>query len=323
MRCTFVLAAVLVAVVAAGSQPAMAQDYPSRPVHMIVPYAPGGPTDIRGRVVAAKLHDLTGQSVVVENRAGAGTLIGTRVVLQAPADGYTLLMQSSVMAISQLTYKNPGYRMEDFKLIAPLGSAPFVLGASNSVAAKTVPELVAYAKANPGKLNNASLGAGGLSQLLIERFKAAANISIVDIPYGGSTPALSALQGGTVQLFMDSLTSSVPAARAGQIHVLGVTSAKRLAQASDIPTFKEQGYPTVVGGTWMAFFVSAKTPDPIVQKLRQVTTRAIASQDVKDRIQILGFEVWSESPQEFETFMKEDFDLWEKDIKRLNLPLLD
>jgi tripartite-type tricarboxylate transporter receptor subunit TctC len=322
MRFAFALAAASFTLFSAAGS-VLAQDYPSHPLRLIVPYAAGGPTDVRGRVVAAKLKETLGESVVVENRPGAGTIIGTRAVLSAPADGYTLLMQSSSMAIATLTYKTPGYRMEDFKLVAPLGSAPFVLGANKDLPVKNVQELVAYAKANPGKLNNASLGAGGLSQLLVERFKAAAGLNIVDIPYGGSAPALSALEAGSVQLFMDSLSTSVPAARSGAIKVLGVTTDKRLTKTPDIPTFREQGYPTVVGGTWMAYFVSAKTPDPIVQKLRQATTRAVQSPDVKDKIGVLGFEVWSESPQEFEIFVTRDFQLWEADIKRLNLPLLD
>jgi tripartite-type tricarboxylate transporter receptor subunit TctC len=304
-------------------RPALAQDFPTRPVRMIVPYAAGGPTDVRARLVAQKMSELLGQQVIVENRPGGNTFLGTRAVAEAPADGYTLLVHSSSLTLGPLTFKNPGYKVEDFSVLAPMTIAPFVLAVSTALPVKNASELVAYTKANPGKLNNGSLGAAGQSQLLTERLKdAAGGLQIVDVNYKGTAPALQAVMAGEIQMFMDSLQTSVPAARGGKVRLVGVTSERRVADAPDVPTFKEQGL-NVVGGTWTALFAHAKTPQPVLARLSREATRATAAPEVKEKLYTLGSEAWNGTVAEFAAYIKEDAALWEKDLRRLKIPLQD
>jgi tripartite-type tricarboxylate transporter receptor subunit TctC len=307
------------AIVFSSSTPA--QNFPDRALRMIVPFAPGGATDIIARLVADKLGGQLGQPVVVENRPGGGTLIGTRAVLQAPADGYTILMASSTLATAPLIYRNPGYKLDDFALVAPIGSVGFILSINADVPAKNLAEMVAYAKANPGKLNNGSLGGGGATQLLTERFKIAAGISLVDVNYSGGAPAMKDLIGGNIQVFLDGVTTTVPQLKSGRIRPVGITTERRSAMVPDIPTFKEQGFPTITGGVWFALYVSAKTPPAIVQKLAQDGQRAAGSAEVKEKLGTIGAEGWTGSVQDFATYVKQDLVLWEQDARRLNIQL--
>jgi tripartite-type tricarboxylate transporter receptor subunit TctC len=307
----------------AASLGAQAQEYPTKPIRMIVPYAAGGPTDVRARLLAQKMSELLGQQIIVESRPGANTFLGTRAVAQADPDGYTLLVHSSSLTLGPLTFKNPGYKVEDFAVVAPMTIAPFVLSISPSLPAKNATELVAYAKANPGKLNNGSLGAAGQSQLLTERFKeAAGGLQIVDVNYKGAAQALQAVMAGEIHMYMDSLQSSVPMARAGKVRMVGVTSERRVAGLPDLPTFKEQGL-NVVGGTWTALFAPARTPQSILERLSREATRATAAPEVREKMFTLGSEPWSGSVAEFAKYAKDDAAQWEKDLRRLKIPLQD
>jgi tripartite-type tricarboxylate transporter receptor subunit TctC len=191
-----------------------------------------------------------------------------------------------------------------------------------SVPARNLAELVAYARANPGKLNNGSLGGGGLVHLLTERFKAAAGIDIVDVAYGGSAAALKDLAGGSIQLYMDGPTLTIPLYKSGQVRILGVSSLRRLAEAPDVPTFREQGFPTITAGNWIALFASAKTPPALLARLQRDAASAMTAPDVRDKI-AAGYELWTGTREEFGVFMEQDRAAWEKDLRRLNLPLQD
>lgn len=316
-RFGYALAAALLALAA----PAVAQDFPTKPITLIVPYSAGGPTDVRARLVAEEMGKILGQNVLVENKTGAGTIAGTQAALQAPPDGYTLLFHSTAMALAPLTYKDAGYTLDDIALLAPLGVAPHVLAAHPDVPFNNPKELVEYAKANPGAINAGSLGGGGTALLLTERLKDAAGIEMTEVRYAGSGPALAAVMSGEIDVFMDSLTSSVPPSREGRAKLIGVTSPQRLASVPDVPTFAEFGFETAVGGTWMGVFSPAKVPADIRAKLRDAAVKAIALPSIQEKIGVLGFEMWAGTPEEFEAFMKKDFDLWAADIKRIGLEL--
>jgi tripartite-type tricarboxylate transporter receptor subunit TctC len=296
-----------------------AQDYPSKPIRMIVPYAPGGSTDILGRHFAKRLSELLKQQVYVENRGGAGALIGIRAVAQAPADGYTILYTTSIIAINPFIYKTPGYKLDDFVTLGSGGQFPYVLLANEKVPARNLKELVAYARANSGKLNYVSLGKGSPTQLFMARFMAAADISAVEINYPGAAPANQALAGGQVQLQFTGATLSNM--QLPHIVPIAITAEERLDIAPNVETFKEAGYPTMLGGTWFALFAPARTPPAIVQKLR--TALATAAVDLKDRLAATGTYLFRGRPEEFSAYIKRDTELWEADIKRLNLQMED
>jgi tripartite-type tricarboxylate transporter receptor subunit TctC len=300
---------------------AVAQDYPNRPLRMIVPYAAGGATDILARLLAPKLAELLGQSVVVENRPGGGTLLGTRAAVQSAPDGYTILLHSNTIATNALAYKSPGYRMSDLIPVAGTTQSAMTLSVGVHVPVNSLKDLIAYAKANPGKLNAVSLGNASITTIAYERFIAAAGISTQRINYGGSGPANQALIGGVVDVFMDGGTTGILTAKTGKARILATTFERRLPQIADVPTLKEEGFPTMVIPTWTGQFVPAKTPDAVVRRLRTEILKVLAMPDVRERIGQLGFEIWPGRQEEFPDFIREDVALYEKDIRRLGLAL--
>jgi tripartite-type tricarboxylate transporter receptor subunit TctC len=299
------------------SAAAQAQAFPAKPIRLIIPYAPGGSTDVLGRLYGARLQELLGQTVLVENKGGGGTLIGIRAAAQAPADGYSMLYTTSAVAINPVMYRNPGYKLDDFAVVGPGGQFPYVLLAHASVPAKNIRELVAYAKANPGKLNYGSLGKGSPTQLLSLRLLGAAGIEAVEIGYAGSGPANKDLMGGNVQLLFIGATAAN--LKSGLTHPLAVASDQRLSFAPDVGTFKEAGYPSMVGGTWFGFFAPAKTPGPALQRLAKDVEQA--SRDLRDKLATMGVDSFPGKTEEFPAYIKSDQALWEKDIKRLGLQL--
>ena len=303
--------------------PATAQEFPTKPIRMIVPYAAGGPTDVRARLVADKMGQFLGQPVIVEARPGGNTFIGTRVVAEAPADGYTILIHSSSLTLGPLTFKNPGYTADQFAVFAPVTIAPFILSVGASTPFRTVGELIAFAKANPGKLTNGSLGGAGQSQLLTERFKdVAGGLQFIDVPYKGAAQAIQAVMSGDITMYMDSLQTSVPASRSGKTRLLAITGERRVAEIPDVPTFRELGF-NVVGGTWTALFAPAKTPPSVLARLTREGVRATQADGVKEKLYDLGSEPWKGTVAEFAQYIKDDAAQWEKDLRRLKIPMQD
>ena len=301
---------------------ASAQEFPSRPLRIIVPLAAGGPVDTVSRVAAPKLSEGLGQPVVVENRPGGSTLVGTRAVLQLPPDGYTMLATTPVMATNSVAYKNPGYKLEDFRTIGPLASTSLILTVHESLPVKTLAELVAYAKANPGKINAATTGGATSATLLSGRFVEAAGISVTEVPFqGGAAPANSAMLGGVVHMIVDGMVTQLPNLKMKQARLLAIATDARSPAMPDVPTFKEQGYPSMVAKIYSALFAHGRTPEAIATRLTNEVARAGASPEVQARVRALGLELWPGRVQDFPAYVKEDLALWAKDIRRAGVVL--
>ena len=300
---------------------ARAADYPTGPIRLIVPYPTGGPNDLIARVVGQKLTELMGQPVIVMNRPGASTIIGAEAVAKAAPDGYTLLLGNTVLGTTPLLYKHVSYKLEDFVPIAPIVQSSNVLAIHPSVPAKSVAELVAYAKANPGKLNYGSNGPGGATNLISAYFCRLAGIDIVAIDYKGVGPATADLLAGRLQLFFLPVTGSFHFFTSGQMRALAVTSEQRLAQLPDVPTLKESGYPSMVTDLWYGILGPAALPKPIVAELNQAINAALAAPDVQSRLTSEGSTIMRMNPEEFAGFMKSNMALWEDIIRPLDLQL--
>lgn len=320
MKLNFLITRVALGVaVAASAGVSLAQQYPGKPVRMILSYAAGGPTDVVARAYAQKVGELLGQQIVIENRPGGGNLIGARAVAQASPDGYTLLFTTTTHNTAPIVFKEPGYAIEDFVLTGGIGITPLIIASKNNLPFRSLKDMVAYAKANPGKLNNGTLGGGGITQLMLSRFKTAAGIETTDINFGGGGPAMQALVAGTIDYYLDAAPTALPQVKSGRIVPLAISTENRSPLVPDVPTFREAGFPTMTGGAWFAVFAPAKTPSTIVQQLRGQTAKAIASPDLAQRLSGLIVEPWSGSDEDFEAFLKQDRQLWEQDAKRLNL----
>lgn len=300
---------------------ASAQTYPNRPIRWIVTYPPGGPTDAVARTVGAELTKAWGQQIVIDNRAGAGGVIGTDLAAKAAPDGYTLLFGTSAgLTINPaLSSKLPYNALKDFAPISLLVLNPQILVLNNAVPAASVKELIAYAKANPGKLNYASVGQGSPNHLGMELLKALAGIDMVHVPYKGTGPAITDLLGGQVQLMFNSMPSVLPLVRSGKLKGIAVGSAQRSAAASDIPTVAEAGVPGFENVTWYGMFAPAKTPHDIVVKLNRQVVAILADPQMAQRLAAQGAEPRSSSPEELVKFMQVESERWKKVIKTANI----
>lgn len=292
------------------------QNYPSRPIKLIVPYAPGGAVDVVGRVYAQKLSELVGQPVVVDNKAGGSAMIGIKSVQQSPADGYTLLMSTTTFTTNTIVYKAPGYASEDFVVVAGLGVTGLLLVANKNVPFKNYAELVAYAKANPKKLNMGVLGGGGITQLLTSRFQSSTGLQMTEVPYKGGGPAMQDLLAGTIDLYIDPMPTVIPHLGSGRLLPLASTTAGRSPLAADVPTFKELGVPEMIGGAWFAVHANAKTPQPILDKLRQQSAAMMKSKDFTEKLVAVKVDPWEGTLDAFNEYLKSDKLLWEKDAQR-------
>jgi tripartite-type tricarboxylate transporter receptor subunit TctC len=297
--------------------PAVAQDkYPTKPVTIIVPQAPGGANDAIARIVAQKLTEQTGQQFVVENRTGAGGNIGMAAVAKARPDGYTLVLTAdSAAVINPALYKTPGFdTLKDFEPISPVATAGYVLVANNAFAAKNVSELVAAAKAQPGKIVIASAGNGTLNHLIGEMLQRAAGIEMMHVPYKGAAAAVTDLVGGQVQVSVQSLPSSIAFIKSGKLKVLGVVNEKRVAALPEAPTIGEtlKGF----GQTpWYGLFAPAGTPRAILDKLQAEVARAVDSADARDKLATVGCEPYRSSTADFAALVKADLPKWAKIVK--------
>ena len=284
---------------------ALAQAWPARPVRVIVPFPPGGGLDFFARVMAPRLQENLGQQIVVENRSGAGGMVGADAVAKAAPDGYTLLVASSAeLTISQHLYPKMAYETtRDFAPVSYAAHAALLFSVHPSLPAKTLAEVVAYARANPGKLSFASAGTGGVQHLAGEILKTAAKIDIVHVPYKGAGPAVIDMVGGQVQMGFTALPSSIQHARAGRLRAIAVTSGKRSAAAPDLPTFTELGYPQLDLVVWYAALFPAHTPPEIVARMSAEVNRAVNSPDVKAKLLEQGVESVGTTPDQLARFM--------------------
>ena len=305
------------AVLALAATLALAQEFPAKPIRMIVPFAPGGPNDVLGRIVAQKVAEQIGQPVVIDNRSGAGGSTGTAAAAAAPPDGYTLLFSgTSSLAINpSLFSKLPYDALRDFAPVSLAGTAPSLLATHPSVPARTVKELVAIAKASPGKLNYASGGVGGTPHLAGELFKSLGQVDVVHVPFRGAGPALVALASGQVDVYIGGISSVLPMVRDRRIRPIAVTSAKRTPLMPEMPTFIESGMPGYEVVNWYAVVAPAATARPVIAKLSAEIVKALASPDVKKRFADLGTDAASSTPDQLAAYHREDLARWAKVIK--------
>jgi tripartite-type tricarboxylate transporter receptor subunit TctC len=317
------VAAVMAALAALSSPvvaPAVAQPYPNRPVKIIVPTPAGGPVDVMARLLANALPAVLGQNVIVENRAGAGNTLGSKVAAAADPDGYTLLVSAaSGLIMSPMVYKSAGYDENSFAPIALVAETPQVLVAHPTAPFSSVAELVAYAKGNPGKLNYSTGGAGTLPHLTAELFKQLSGTEIVHVPYKGGGPALTDVVAGQIQLTFDTVGTSLQFIRDGRLKALAVSNPTRLAELPEVPTMPELGYPAVNTGAWVAVLAPLGTPPAIIERLNQATNDALKSAAMREPLARLGAQPRGGTPADLARHMRAEHDKWGPIVAKLGL----
>jgi tripartite-type tricarboxylate transporter receptor subunit TctC len=316
--CKMVLCAAAVVFGLSGiSHDAQAQTFPNRAITLVIPFAPGGSTSIVGRVIADKMSELLKEKVVVDNRPGAGGTVGTRAVAKSDPDGYTLLLgYTGTLGIGPSLYKNVGYDpRKDFAPIGLIGNAPNSLVVHPSFPAKTVAELIAYAKANPGKVNFGSAGAGTVSHITGEYFARSAGITLVHIPYKGTGPALTDLLGGHIPMAFAPIPASHANVSAGMLRALAVTSTTRSSLLPDVPTIAESGLPGFDASLYYGLVAPAGTPRLIIDKLNSELRAALASNEVKKQLGLDGTEITPGTPEDYADFIDRDEKKWSQLVK--------
>ena len=294
---------------------AQESQYPIKPIRLIVGYAPGGATDIVARSIAAKMQETLGQTIIVENKAGAGSNIASEFVARSTPDGYTLLLGTVANATNMTAYKNLGYdTMRDFVHITQTMTAPSVLAIHPSLPARNLVEFISLAKQTPGRIAFSSSGNGGSPHLAGELLKMRAGLDLIHVPYKGAAPALNDLLSGQVQMSFQTALSAIPHLKGGKLQVLGVASKKRMNSMPNVPTMAEAGLPDFEVSSWNGLFAPAKTPAHIVAALYQATIKALNSQDIRDKMDAQGAEPVGSSPEEFRLFIKNEIDKWEQVI---------
>lgn len=310
-----ITAAMFLSLAAIGA--AQAQQYPARPVRLIVAFPPGGSTDIIARVIGQRLGERLGQQVVIDNRGGAGGTIGTEIAAGATPDGYTLTMgTTSTHVVSAAVYSKLRYDpVKDFAPITLVASTPYLLVVNPTVQAKTLKEFVALVKAQTGKLNYASAGNGTTTHLAMEMLKSTAGLDIVHIPFNGNGPANTAIMGGQVQALFGSMPAVLPHAQSGKLRPLAVGTAKRSPALPNVPTVAESGYPGFEVSLWLGFIAPRGTPKPIVDRLHKELTTIVAMPETKDILQKNGADPVSNSPEEFSALIKDEIGKYVKAVK--------
>ena len=317
----FVALLALAAVAVIPAFAAKADEYPSRPVKIIVPFGAGGPTDVYARAIGEELRKALHQPFVMENRPGAGTTIGTEVVAKSAPDGYTLLMVSGTQTVNETLYAHKQYQlMRDLVPVAPLIDTDLVLVVHPSVPAKNLSELLARARAKPGTINYGSSGPGSTYHMAGELLKNLTGIDIVHVPYKGSTGARNDILSGQVQVLFDSVPTMAPMIKAGLVRALGTTGKSRSPTLPDVPTMAEAGVPGFNATLWVGFMVPAGTPQPIVDKLNREITKILARPDVKEAWEKTGATPVVMTQQEFKAFMDSQVAKWANVIKANNIP---
>jgi tripartite-type tricarboxylate transporter receptor subunit TctC len=290
--------------------------WPQKPIRWIVPYTPGGITDNATRMVVQKVQEQTGWTIVVENKPGANSILGADLAAKAAPDGYTFLTVIAAHAANTTLYagKLPFDTVKSFVPVSLVGIAPLIMTANNALPVKDVKELIAYAKANPGKLSFGSSGVGAAAHLTTELFKQTAGVDMVHVPYKGTAPALQDLMGGSIQILVDVPSTLMPQVRGGKIRALGMFSAKRVAGAAEVPTIAEAGGPPLESSTWVLFLVPAGTPKDIVNRMAAETARAVASADIRSRFETIGIDPVGNTPEEAAKFLDDEIAKWAKVI---------
>ena len=300
----------------AAIMPAVAQQYPTKPIKLILPFPTGGATDVMSRILAEKLTSRLGQPVIVENKPGAGTMLASEYVAKAPADGYTLLMAASSLVIAPSLYSKVNYDpIKDFTPVTQVAAVIHLVVVNPNLPVKSIQELITYLKANPGKVSYGSTGSGTSTHLEAELFKKMAGVEIEHIPYKGSTPALADLVGGQTSMMFDPIASSKPYLESGRLRALAVTTAQRSLSAPDLPTVAESGLPGYEAMPWLGIVAPAGTPKAVVDRLYKEVSEVLKMQDVKDRFKSLGLDIIGNTPAEFATFIAQDQKKWDQVIK--------
>ena len=297
---------------------ARAQQYPTKPLRLIIPFPPGGPRDIQARLIGPKLLEAWGQPVVIDNRAGANGIIGTELAAKAPPDGHTLLMISAGFASAELLYgKLPYDPLRDFVPVTMLTRGPGILVVNNALPVKSVKELIAYARTKPGQLHYGSAGTGAPSHLSVELLASMTGVQFNHVPYKGMAPALTDVIGGQIQMSLPTIPGGLPHAQSGRVRALGVTGAKRSPAAPDIPTIAEAGVAGFEASNWYGLAAPAGTPRAIVAKLNQAIARILALPDVRAKLLAIGMETESDSSAAFAEFLIKDSVKWSRLIEGL------
>jgi tripartite-type tricarboxylate transporter receptor subunit TctC len=308
------------AALSAAVVPAQAEEYPAHPVRIIVAYPPGGSTDVSARLLAERLTTKLKQSFVVENRPGAGGTIGANFVAKAPADGYTLLFAASPeLSIAKLTTPDLPYDpYKDFAPITLVGQVPFILVANNNFPPNNIKELIAYAKANPNKVNFSSFGNNTSNHLGGELFSQQAGIKMTHVPYRGSSPSLTDLMGGQIQITFDTITAVYPLIMSHKIKALAVATPERSPLAPELPTVSESGLPGYVAGTWFGLLAPAGTPQPIVDKLAAEIRTILESETIRKDFATRGIQPSPTTPAAMRTFISGEINKWTEAMKKIN-----
>jgi tripartite-type tricarboxylate transporter receptor subunit TctC len=308
------LAALLLASLAAPA--AMGENYPTRPVHIIIPLSPGGTTDVPGRLVAQKLSGTLGQQFFVENRAGAGGTIGSDFVAKSKPDGYTLLLTATPFVITPHVYKNMPYNaLTDFAPVIRIASGPYVLVVHPSLGVHSVKELIAAAKKEPGKIDFASSGNGSAQHLVTELFMYMAGIKLNHVPYKGSGPAQQDLMSGIVKVSFVGTPIAIPHMKAGRLMALGVSTAKRSPEMPEVPTIAEAGVPGYEATVWIGMLAPAGTPKDIVAKLNGEIGKLVRTDEMRKLLTPTGMEPDPDTPEQFGAYLKADYDKWGKVVR--------
>jgi tripartite-type tricarboxylate transporter receptor subunit TctC len=312
----------MAAVAAMLALPAAAQSWPTKPVRIVVPFGPGGPADVYARIVGQGLTEALGQQFIIENKPGAGALIGTEVVAKSPADGYTLLMMSNTHTVNETLFaKKPYQLMRDLVPVAPVNSSDLVMVVHPSVPAKTLQEFVALAKAQPGKLSYASSGPGTPYHMAGELFKSMSGTDILHVPHKGSAEARNDVMGGHVQMMFDAVTAMKGAIDAGEVRALATTGLQRSAVLPDVPTVNESGVPGYEATIWLGLMAPKDTPKEIVDRLNAEIARIIAQPAIRDAWAKQGAVPMTMTPDQFGAFLTKDIDKWAKVIKTAGIDI--
>ncbi len=314
MRVIGVLLMAVLGLLAAIDQ-VVAQTYPQKPIRMLVPWPPGAGTDLMARLVAQRLSEVTGQPVIVDNRSGAGGMIGSDAAAKASPDGYTIIMSNIAFAFSPALFpKMPYDTLNDFSPISLVATQPYLLVVHPSLPTKSIKELVALAKAKPGQIAYASAGAGSGIHLATVLFTLSTKTSMLHVPYKGGGPALTAVMGGEAQVLLSTLASAIPHVKSGRLRALGVSSRTRIAALPDVPPLSEVGVPGYETSTWYGLQAPAATPAPIVEKLSSDVVKILGMPEVKSFLDGQGMQPVGSSPKEFRAFIKVEVEKWSKVI---------